>query len=138
MFVRNQCKEFVDIDFILNFIGSDPLLLSIIPKVFGMGIGPKSNTVTSVNIKRSVMKTALIELTHKKAIDFLREMEEAELIRVLNISRLEEERNNDEVALQNSGYGYIHEPFTEDDLSSDFPSGFPPRDPQSTTENSAP
>lgn len=84
------------------------------------------------------MKTALIQLTHKKAIDFLREMEEADLIRVLNISRFEEERNNDGTALHPTGYGYIHESFTEEDLSPDFPGAFPPNDPQSTPGSSAP
>ena len=84
------------------------------------------------------MKTALIQLTHKKAIDFLREMEEADLIRVLNISRFEEELNKNGDPLPPAGYGYIHEPFSEEDFSSDFPGSFPPRDSQSTPESSAP
>jgi len=81
------------------------------------------------------MKTALIQLTHKKAIDFLREMEEADLIRVLNISRFEEEKPGETLA-DTGPYGYIHESLYDEDLSPDFPGSFPPAEGQNPNEDS--
>ena len=82
------------------------------------------------------MKTALIQLTHKKAIDFLREMEEADLIRVLNISRVEEEKKKD--LAESGGYAYVHESLTDEDLSTDFPGTLPPQDHNSPSEDAPP
>lgn len=79
------------------------------------------------------MKTALIQLTHQKAIDFLREMEEADLIRVLNISRIEDDKGaqaTDE-ALTHSTLDYLHDPYVEEEPLSDYPGFFPSNDPTS-------
>lgn len=71
----------------------------------------------------SLMKTALIQLTHKKSIDFLREMEEADLIRVLNISHVTDGKKSTE-QLSNGPPGLVHESNVEEDLSQDFPGNY--------------